>query len=221
TGALDISGTLDTGASPLAAELKADWQGIELPADLVGQPLATHGSLAINGSPAQFAAKGSLALGPPDALADIDVDISGTPDAITLNTVRLKQADGGLDASGRVTLQPTPAWNIKASASKLDPGAFLADWPGAIDFILDTAGTQTADGPDATLTLAKVGGTLRGKPLGGSADLHLQPGYIVDGTLDVQSGGSRLVVEGSGGTQTDAQIRFAVASLGDWLPDAG
>ncbi|MBK7013674.1 MAG: hypothetical protein IPH43_14395 [Xanthomonadales bacterium] len=78
---------------------------------------------------------------------------------------------------------------------------------GAIDFILDTAGTQTADGPDASLTLAKVGGTLRGKPLGGSADLHLQPGYIVNGTLDVQSGGSRLVVEGRGGTQTNAQIR--------------
>ncbi|MBK7209572.1 MAG: translocation/assembly module TamB domain-containing protein [Xanthomonadales bacterium] len=221
TGALDISGTLDTGASPLAADLEADWQGIELPADLAGQPLATHGSLAINGSARQFAAKGSLALGPPDALADIDVDISGTPDAITLNTVRLKQADGGLDASGTVSLQPTLGWTIKASANKLDPGAFLADWPGAIDFILDTAGTQTADGPDASLTLAKVGGTLRGKPLGGSADLHLQPGYIVNGTLDVQSGGSRLVVEGRGGTQTNAQIRFDVASLGDWLPDAG
>lgn len=221
TGALDLSGRIDTGASPLAAALKADWQGIELPADLVGQPLATHGSLAITGSAEKYAAKGSLALGPPAALADIDVDISGTPDAITLNTVRLKQANGGLDASGTVTLQPTLGWNIKASASKLDPGAFLADWPGAIDFVLDTAGTQTAKGPDATLTLAKVGGTLRGKPLGGAADLHLQPGYIVDGTLDVQSGGSRLVVEGSGGTQTDAQIRFAVASLGDWLPDAG
>lgn len=220
TGAFDLSGRIDTGASPLAADLKADWQGIELPADLVGQPLATHGSLTITGSAGKFAAKGSLALGPPAALADIDVDISGTPDAITLNTVRLKQANGGLDASGTVTLQPTLGWNIKASASKLDPGAFLADWPGAIDFVLDTAGTQTAKGPDATLTLAKVGGKLRGKPLGGAADLHLRPGYIVDGTLDVQSGGSRLVVEGSGGTQTDAQIRFAVASLGDWLPHA-
>ena len=221
TGALDLSGTIDTAASPLAANLKAHWNGIVLPANLVGQPLATHGELAIDGSADQFAAKGSLALGPPDAPADIDVDITGTLDAITLNTIRLKQAQGGLDARGTISLQPTLGWNIKASANQLDPGAFVADWPGAIDFTLDTSGTQTDQGPEATLALSKVGGKLRGKPLSGSADLHMQPGYIVEGNLDLQSGGSRVVVEGSGGNQTDARARFDIASLGDWLPDAG
>ncbi len=220
-GALDMTGTIDTVVSPLAANLKANWKGIVLPADLVGQPLATHGELAIDGSVDQFAAKGSLFLGPPDALANIDVDITGTLEAITLNTVRLKQAKGGLDASGTISLQPTLGWNIKATANQLDPGAFVADWPGAIDFVLSTAGTQTDKGPEATLALSKVGGHLRGKPLSGSADLHMQPGYIVDGTLDLQSGGSRVVVEGSGGNQTDARVRFDIASLGDWLPDAG
>ena len=104
-GALDMTGTIDTVVSPLAANLKANWKGIVLPADLVGQPLATHGELAIDGSVDQFAAKGSLFLGPPDALANIDVDITGTLEAITLNTVRLKQAKGGLDASGTISLQ--------------------------------------------------------------------------------------------------------------------
>ncbi len=221
TGALDLTGSVDTSASSLAASLKANWQGIELPADLVGQPLATHGELAIDGSTDQFVAKGSLALGSADAQADIDLDISGTTQTITLNTVRLRQARGGLDASGTISLQPTLGWNIKANADRLDPGAFVVDWPGAIDFALSTAGTQTDQGPDATLNLSKVGGSLRGKSLGGSADLRMQPGYIVEGKLELQSDGSRVAVEGSGGNQTDARIRFAIASLGDWLADAG
>ncbi len=221
TGGLDLTGTVDSTASPLTANLKANWKDIVLPADLVGQPLATHGELALDGSVDQFAAKGSLALGPPDALADIDVDITGTLEAITLNTVRLKQANGGLDASGTISLQPALGWNIKANANRLDPGAFVADWPGAIDFALSTAGTQTDQGPQATLALSKVGGSLRGKPLGGSADLRMQPGYIVDGNFTLQSGDSRIEVEGSGGDQTDARVRFTIASLGDWLPDAG
>ena len=49
----------------------------------------------------------------------------------------------------------------------------------------------------------------------------MQPGYIVDGTLNLNSGESRLAIEGSGGSQTDARVRIDVASLGDWLPAAG
>jgi translocation and assembly module TamB len=219
-GALDINGTLNIATVPLGAKLEAKWQGIMLPADLVGQPLASHGAVTIDGTTDQFSAKGKLALGPPDALADIDLDLSGTPQAITLNTVRLVQAKGGLDANGTISLQPTLGWQIEATAKQLDPGAFLADWPGAIDFVLKTDGTQTAKGPTATLKLDQVGGSLRGRPLGGSADLSMQPGYVVDGTLALSSGGSRIDIKGSGGDRTDAKLRFNIATLGDWLPDA-
>lgn len=220
-GALNLDGDIDTRSSPPATHLKARWDDIELPADLVGQPLASHGHLAIDGSLERFAAKGSLALGPADSLADIDIDIDGTPESIALNTLRLKQAHGGLDATGRISLQPTLGWQITATARKLDPGDFFADWPGAIDFVLDTSGTQTDNGPQGSLKLARVGGSLRDKPLSGQADLRMQPGYVVDGSLSLQSGGSRVSIEGQGGDTTDAQLRLQVASLADWLPDAG
>ena len=220
-GALDIDGNIDTRARSPIAHLRARWQGVELPADLIGQVLTSHGELAIDGSLEQFVTKGSLALGPPDALADIVIDIAGTPESITLNTVRLKQAHGGLDARGSISLQPTPGWQITATASKLDPGDFFTDWPGAIDFVLDTAGTQTSKGPQGTLKLEQVGGSLRDKPLSGQADLRMQPGYVVDGSLALQSGGSQISIEGSGGDTTDARLRLQIASLADWLPAAG
>ena len=221
SGTLEISGTIDSAKAPLTATLNAHWSDIELPADLVGQALASHGELAIEGNPETFSARGNLALGPPGALADIGLDIAGTPAAITLNTVRLKQEKGGLEATGTISLQPTLGWQIDATATHFDPGAFFADWPGAVDFVLASAGTQSDAGPDATLRLTKVGGSLRGRQLEGSADLHLQPGYIVDGRLDLRSGGSRISLEGRGGDQTDARVRFEIASLGDWLPAAG
>ncbi|SFN16752.1 autotransporter secretion inner membrane protein TamB [Dokdonella immobilis] len=220
-GGLDLRGTVDTAQSPPRAALKADWSEVVLPADLVGQALATRGELAIEGDTATFSARGNLALGPPGKLADIGLDIAGTPEAITLNTVRLKQENGGLEATGTITLQPVPAWQIDATATRFDPSAFFADWPGAVDFVLATSGTQSDAGPSATLGLSQVGGSLRGRPLEGSADLHMQPGYVVDGTLDLRSGGSRISLEGRGGQQTDARVHFDVASLGDWLPAAG
>src|SRR5690606_38727821 len=46
------------------------------------------------------------------------------------------------------------------------------------------------------------------------------PGYSVEGTLRMDSGRSRVEVVGHGGGRTDADVRLAIASLADWMPDA-
>jgi translocation and assembly module TamB len=221
-GTLQASGKVMLDAKPVAADLSLSWDGVELPPDLVGQALATHGKLAANGSAEKFHADGALAIGPPGQLSDIAIDIDGTPDAIAVKQLALKQPNGGLDAQGNVTLKPAIGWQLAAEANRFDPGAFAAEWPGAIDADIATEGTLTDQGPDATLRIGKLGGTLRKRPLSGHADLKLAPGYVVDGNLALASGKSRIDVEGRGGAdRTDATIRLAIASLADWLPDAG
>jgi translocation and assembly module TamB len=221
-GTLQASGNVKLDAKPIAVDLALGWDGVELPPDLVGQPLASHGKLVANGSAEKFHADGALAIGPPGQLSDIAIDIDGTPDAITVKQLALKQPKGGLEATGTVTLKPAIGWQLTAAASRFDPGAFAADWPGAIDADVATEGTLTDQGPDATLKIEKLGGTLRKRPLSGHADLKLAPGYVVDGNLSLTSGKSRVDVEGrGGGGKTDATIRLAIASLADWLPDAG
>ena len=220
-GTLNANGEVHFDAKPLSASFAVDWNGVELPADLVGQPLATHGRVDASGSAQQFHAKGALAIGPPGKLSDLVLDLDGTPDALTLNQLVLKQSRGGLDAHGTLTLKPAFGWKLSAIARQFDPGAFAAAWPGALDFNLASAGTLTDNGPDATITLDALGGTLRKRPLSGRANLQIKPGYVFDGTLGVVSGNSRVDIAGRGGTQTDATIKLAIASLGDWLPDAG
>jgi len=219
-GSLNANGDIQLDAKPVSAKLALDWQGVELPADLAGQALATHGKLNAAGSAETFHADGELSIGPPGQLADLALDLDGTPEAIALKRLALKQAKGGLDARGTVKLKPAIGWQLTAKANRLDPGAFAAEWPGALDFDLATEGTLTDNGPDATIALDQLGGSLRKRPVSGSANLKLKPGYVVDGTLSVASGKSRVDVLGRGGNRTDATIKLAVASLGDWLPDS-
>lgn len=227
TGALNANGEVQLDAKPVAADLALDWDGVEIPADLAGQALATHGKLGFAGSAEKFRSEGTLSIGPPGKLSDLALNIDGTPETITLKQLALVQSaqsgpKGGLDAQGTVTLKPAIGWKLTAKARQLDPGAFAADWPGALNFDLASDGTMTEKGPDATIKLADLGGSLRKRPLSGAADLRIKPEFVVDGTLGIVSGRSRVDVTGRGGAnQTDATIKLAVASLGDWLPDAG
>ena len=219
-GTLQANGEVQLDAKPVFANLALNWEGVELPADLGGQPLATHGKLNASGSAEQFHADGALALGPPGKLSDIALNLDGTQDAIALKQLALKQAKGGLDAQGTIKLKPALGWQLTTKANQFDPGAFAAEWPGALDFELATDGTLTDQGPDATIKLDKLVGTLRKRPVSGNADLKLRPGYVVDGNLWVASGKSRVDIAGrGGGNQTDATIKLAIASLADWLPD--
>ena len=218
-GTLNANGVVELDAKPVSATIALDWDGVELPPDLAGQALATHGKLDASGSAEKFHAEGALAIGPPGKLADIALNLDGTPDAIALKQLALKQAKGGLDAQGTIKLKPAIGWQLTAKARALDPGAFAAEWPGALDFDLATDGTMTDRGPDATIKLDKLGGSLRKRPVSGNADLKIKPEYIVDGTLSLASGKSRVDVTGRGGNETDATIKLAIASLGDWLPD--
>ena len=221
-GTLTARGTVQLDAKPVAADLALDWQGVELPADLVGQTLATHGSVHAGGSAQKFSVRGDLTIGPPGRPADIALELSGTPQAIALQRLALKQPKGGLDAHGEIVLQPQLGWDLRAQANKFDPGAFAKEWPGAIDMDLSTKGKVEKAGPAGQLTLTKLGGALRQRPLAGNADLRFAAPLHVDGTLDLKSGNSSVALRGRGGSEhTDVSIDLAIASLGDWLPQSG
>ena len=220
-GTLQAKATAQLDAEPVSGTATLDWNDVVLPADLAGQALATHGHLEAGGSADAFAAKGEFSIGPPGQLADIALQLDGTPEKIALQKLDLKQPKGGLNASGDIVLKPQVGWDIAANASKLDPGAFARDWPGAVDFALSTNGQMEKDGPVGTLKLDNLGGTLRQRPLAGSADLKFAAPASVDGTLKLASGSSRIALHGQGGDHTDVTAVFNIASLGDWLPQAG
>lgn len=218
TGTLSAKGKLQLDAKPLGGEVQLSWDGVELPADLVGQALATRGTLDASGTGQQFAAQGDLALGSPGKLANIALRLDGTPEKIELRQLELKQPQGGLGASGEIVLQPALGWKLDARADRFDPGALAAQWPGSLSFALSTNGNVDKDGPRGTLRLDKLSGTLRQRALSGDGEIAFAAPLSVDGSLNLSSGNSHVTLRGKGGAQTDASVNVAIASLGDWLP---
>ncbi|AND71275.1 hypothetical protein ATSB10_38210 [Dyella thiooxydans] len=219
-GSLQASGLVQLSATPLSADLKVQWKGVTLPKELVGQVLATDGSLSAKGSTEHFQAHGDVSLGPPGQPAHLAVDLAGTPASIALHTLALKEKNGQLVASGTVNLQPSLGWQLDMQAQHFDPGEVVAGWPGAIDAELHTRGRRQVNGWEGSLALQRLTGTLRQRMLRGKGTLHLSPRGVLDGTLDLSSGNSRLHVAAKPGAQNDAELRLAIASLSDWLPDA-
>jgi translocation and assembly module TamB len=220
-GSAAATGIIHLDATPMTAALDVKWQGVQLPADLVGQPLATHGAVHITGSTTRFALSGDLALGPTGRLADLQIDLAGTPHAIELRALTLIQKSGRLQASGRIGLEPRTTWRLSATAQRFDPGALLAGWNGALDFTLDSRGALTPQGFDVALKLRQVAGNLRGRSVAGTAaDFKVTPTNLLDGSLTLVAGRSRVRASGQPGRPTHATLMLDVASLGDWLPHA-
>ena len=220
-GELAASGVVHLGDTPAQAKLQLHWQNVVLPADLVGQILATQGSVEASGSSENFHAQGGVDIGPPGNLAKLALNMDGTPEQIIVHTLDLKQARGGVQAAGTLTLQPHLAWQLDARAKRFNPGQLLAGWNGALDFDLSSSGRVDAHGPDATLDLKQLGGTLRQRRLGGSGKLHVNRDQVLDGALTLNSGNSKLSLRARPGASNDIDLKLAVASLGDWLPNAG
>jgi translocation and assembly module TamB len=220
-GVVQAAGTVQLDAKPVSAELAIDWKGVELPADLAGQVLASDGRLAAKGSADAYHAEGDVTIGPPGKLAKLALNLDGTPQNIQLHTLSLLQPQGKFTAQGVLTLQPEMAWRLQADADKFDPGLLFATWQGSLDADLATQGTLAKNGPDATLDLRKLQGTLRQRPLRGAGHLHLSPNHVVDGMLDLASGSSTVKLQARPGNRNDANVTLAIASLNDWLPQAG
>jgi translocation and assembly module TamB len=221
-GRLHLDGHLRTAADPLDGRFTVDWRGIAIPADLVGQELRTAGRVEVSGSTAAYTAQGTLQLGPPGRLADIQILLSGDPRSVQLARFDVVQPDGRLAVAGRIGFDPTITWTLAASARRFDPGEILREWPGRLDFRLATDGAMQDGNPAGTFALQDLGGTLRQRRLAGRADLRLAADRTVSGQAQLSSGASRLSLTASRdparGEAVDAIVD--IDSLGDWLPGA-
>ncbi|RDI97814.1 pathogenicity protein [Dyella solisilvae] len=220
TGEVDAQGTLKLDARPLAADLTVDWANVVLPEQVAGQEILSHGRLQASGNLEQFHAASTLTIGAQSKLADVTFELDGTQQQLTVHALNVKQAQGSLQATGVLTLQPTFGWQFEATAQRFDPGQLFAKWNGSLDFDIASQGALTKDRPEVTLEIRRLEGRLRDRTIHGEGKLHLPPEGVVDGRLHLVSGGSDVQIQAQPGNTNNVTIQLAVATLGDWLPDA-
>lgn len=219
-GTLQGRGVVDLATASPTADLHLTWKDVLVPADLAGQELASAGDITLNGSAEQYRVKGKIDAGPPQHPTHLSLDLNGTPKQVLLDSLAINQAKGHLDTRGTLTLQPLMGWDLSVQGENFDPGQLLAGWDGALDIDLTTQGQLADAGPDATLALDKLQGTLRQRQLKGHGKLHVTPERIVNGKLQLASGHSTVDIDARGKTQNHIDLTLAIRSLNDWLPDA-
>jgi translocation and assembly module TamB len=220
-GAIHIGGDVELARKPIAAKIAAKWHEVVVPVAWAGQELHTRGDLNLQGSSESYTARGTLSLGPAERIADVALNVKGTPQRVELEQFDISQQAGQLAARGRIDLQPQLAWDVTAVAKDFDPGAFAAAWRGKLGFDIASQGRMLEAGPEAKLRLTQLRGELRGRPLSGNADLSLTPPLVASGTVALNSGESALRFRGRSSDQLDATISLDVASLNDWIPNSG
>jgi translocation and assembly module TamB len=225
-GDIAAKGTVQTNAQPVSADLKVTWREVVVPATLAGQALFTQGDIDFTGSAESYRANGVMKVGPENRVANLELKLQGSPQAMELEQFDVVQTPGRLALTGRIDLQPTLGWTVKARARQFDPGAFAAAWKGRLDFNLDTDGVVRESTPEGRLVLTDLRGRLRNRDLRGSADLTLWPGMVITGDLDLMSGQSRIELNGERSSNQAGEVMNAVAtievpSVNDWLPDGG
>ena len=135
--------------------------------------------------------------------------------ALHVQRLQLRQAQGELRIGGLIERGAPLRWRIAAQARRFDPAALLPQWPGQLDFALGSTGALAPGRVQATLLLDRLGGTLRGHALDGSADLGWQPGQLPRGRLQLRSGSNQLRYAG---TAKQARLTLDLPQLQQLLP---
>ncbi len=207
----DALGVIDAGLTWTALRWPLAGDEIQVSSD--------RGNLKIEGRPGDFAYRLALDLQlPQQPPLNIAADGRGNTEGLGLASLAVTLPAGRIDGSGSVAWSPTPAWDLTLAGQGIDPSLFHRDFPGDLALDFTSRGRVEGDGPHAEVKLARLQGSLRGYPLAARGDLRLAGETLTIDALELDSGGSRLAVQGSAGADLDLDWSLRAADLASLWP---
>ena len=181
---------------------------------------AIHGDadVGIAGTPERWAVKGQARLRRGGERATVALAGRGDRARLQVDALQARMPQGQLDATGVVAWSPHLQWQADATLAGFDPGYFAPDWPGAVRGKLRSSGSVGDDGRlVAQVDARDLGGTLRGRALGGRGQLEID-GDRYAGEVALTLGGSRIDARGRIAAAMDVDVTLAPLQLNDLLP---
>ncbi len=111
-----------------------------------------------------------------------------------------------------------PSWSARVRLDNFDPSWLYAEFPGSIDGEFASEGKLGKNGPEGSLNIKRIGGTLRGNKLSGGGEITLTGDTLTTSGLVLKSGSSKLVVNGWAGDRLALDFSFVSPSIGALLP---
>jgi len=152
--------------------------------------------------------------------SDLAVDIRGNGDGLRLDSLHLGHGKTRLSAKGSLAWSHAFSWQAEINGTHLDPGLFIIGWPGDFTGALTTSGQLTPHGPEGSLLVSGVQGTLRGFPVTGDGEIHLEDHRLRIPHLTMKSGGSILRINGKAAETVDIALQLDSNNLAELWPGA-
>lgn len=220
-------------------DAKAQWTQLTWPMVAPPPPAANAKSAAPPPAPYQ-SARGALSFkGLPEKYAfDLDADLvaqqqaghvqtrgAGTLQSVDLQTLKLTVGKGLLEAAGQLAWAPQPSGALKGKVEKLDPGLFLAGWPGDINGEFSVEGElaqkQSNAEPALHFVVALHDSKLRNYPLKLDAEGRYANQLLDIASLELRSGASVLTASGRASEPYDLQAQLVSPHMNELAPGLG
>ncbi len=212
--ALTTAGTIRMGDAAPQLDLAGDWKKFRWP--LAGEAFVTSavGRYRIAGALPYAFEVAAEAQGPQIPPANFTAGGSIDRHELRLDRFEGTTLRGQLGASGRVSWEGDQPWQAQVNGRSLDLSGLRPDLSGRVDVVGDIAGRGfRADAP-WTARLAKLSGTLYGRPLTGSGEVAHDRGAYEFRRVRLANGASRVDVDGRWGPSIDLAWSADLRTLG-------
>jgi len=218
---VEARGTLELAGAQTQAALEGNWQGLVWPLDGAARLRSARGAFALRGGLDSYQLNLDFPLaGERIPEGEWRVEGAGDRRGLRLSSIRGRFLKGSVEGQGELAWDGAGSWQATFQGEGLDPGAFWADWPGALALAGSARGTLSAARPLAALDIAQVRGTLRGRAFSARVQVALEEDRYRLPVLEIRSGSARLHAAGTVAEAIELDWRIDATDLADVLPKA-
>lgn len=218
---LQANGRIDFGTTQPVVELQANWQGLAWPLQGAADISSREGHLALTGVPDAWELDAGAQLDVPGITAGrVQVAGRGDRQAFEIASLMVEALEGRVDGHGRLDWQDGLRAALDLEGTSLNPAGLLPEWPGRLDLRLQARLQVGEEDWRVNLDHAEARGTLRDLPLKLDGRGSYRPGQLVLRETRLQSGSSRLSVDGEIGPRLALDWALDSPDLATLLPSA-
>ncbi len=215
---IELSGITDTEGS---SDISLHWQELQWP--LAGEPdySSKNGSATLKGPLDGFHLIVSAEIaGKQVPETSLELTADGNTKKADGLAITAKLLEGTVDLKGKVQWTPSVNWQLSFDGKDINPGAHYDEWPGKLDWFIQSDGTIKENKVVANVTINNLTGTLRNLPVSGKGKAEITPDDISVTDFRLSSGGAVVTANGHIGDNSNLLWLIHVEDFSDLLPDS-